>query len=101
MWKGPTKYSHMWFNGFQSNGHYDIAAIAKMRESPYFFSVLNSFSDIQFAFDDGVRIFILYSPDILFSMSKRNKGDDNIEQSNSFRFGSRFFFGHFLMVYLV
>lgn len=54
-WKGPTKYSQIWFDGFQSNGRYDIAAIAKRSDSQYFFPILNSFSDILFAFDDGVR----------------------------------------------
>jgi len=56
MWKGPTKFSNIWFNGFQSNSHYDIAAIAKRRNSPYFFSMLNSFQDALFAFDDAVSL---------------------------------------------
>jgi hypothetical protein len=54
MWKGPTQYSDIWFNGFQSNNFYDIAAIAKRRNSPYFFSVTTPFKNLQFAFDDGV-----------------------------------------------
>lgn len=53
MWKGPTQYSDIWFNGFQSNNFYDIAAIAKRRNSPYFFSVTTPFKNLQFAFDDG------------------------------------------------
>ncbi|XP_053373073.1 cell migration-inducing and hyaluronan-binding protein-like [Mercenaria mercenaria] len=53
MWKGPTQYSDIWFDGFQSNDIYDIGAIAKKRDSPYFFSVTTPFKNIQYAFDDG------------------------------------------------
>ncbi|KAH3790042.1 cell surface hyaluronidase-like [Dreissena polymorpha] len=34
MWKGPTKYSDIWFDKFTSNSVYDIAAIGKNRQSP-------------------------------------------------------------------
>ena len=57
MWKGPTKFNHMWFDGFETNSLYDIAAIAKKRDSPYFFSILNSFENTVFAFEDAVSIF--------------------------------------------
>ncbi|WAR22399.1 CEIP2-like protein, partial [Mya arenaria] len=54
MWKGPTKFSNLWFDSFQDNDLYDLAAIAKKRNSPYFFSVVNEFTNISFTFDDGV-----------------------------------------------
>ncbi|XP_053373997.1 cell migration-inducing and hyaluronan-binding protein-like [Mercenaria mercenaria] len=52
MWKGPTQYSDIWFDGFTTNSVYDIAAIAKKRESPYPFSVTTPFRNALFAFDD-------------------------------------------------
>ncbi|KAH3790051.1 hypothetical protein DPMN_168246 [Dreissena polymorpha] len=54
MWKGPTKFSDIWLDSFTSNSVYDIAAIGKNRNSPYFFSVLTEFTNISFAFDDQV-----------------------------------------------
>ncbi|XP_052812651.1 cell surface hyaluronidase-like [Mya arenaria] len=53
MWKGPMKFNNLWFDGFHDNERYDIAAIAQKRNSPYFSSMKNTFTNITFAFIDG------------------------------------------------
>jgi len=59
MWKGPMKYNNIWFDKFPTNPNYDIAAIGKKLPSMYFFSILSSFKNILFAFDDGVRLSVI------------------------------------------
>jgi len=56
LWKGPTRLNNLWFDGFYSNNVYDIAAIAKKRDSKYFFSMTNTFTNTIFAFGDGVGL---------------------------------------------
>ncbi|WAR10043.1 LOW QUALITY PROTEIN: CEIP2-like protein [Mya arenaria] len=56
MWKGPMKFNNLWFDGFHDNERYDIAAIAQKRNSPYFSSMKNTFTNITFAFIDGLQV---------------------------------------------